>query len=72
MVFGMVRVKSEISVSVSGLFADGCGNSIVFVSCDFNIKECQRLILLAHEKGVTPKIYGLPKVHKVIYRLGLL
>ena len=47
MVFGMVRVKFEISVSVSGLFVDGCGNSIVSVSCDFNFKECQRLILLS-------------------------
>ena len=36
----MVRVKLEISVSVSGLLVDRCGNSNVFVSCDFNIKEC--------------------------------
>ena len=38
-VFGMVGVKLEISVSVSGLFVDGCGNIIVSVSRDFNIKR---------------------------------
>ena len=65
----MVKVKLEISVSISGLLVDVCENSIVSVSCDFNIKECQRFIMIYYENFIKSNFNNSTQTWSIIKKI---